>query len=97
MKLPLRLSWDAAQDRWASIIGPLLDNPSLNSIILKNVSLATGSNVVNHKLGRNLQGWKPTRIRSAATIYDQQDTNQTPNLTLILVSSAPVVVDLEVF
>lgn len=95
--LPKKLTWDLAQDRWASAINPLLTNPSLDSLLLKSVSLKTGINVINHKLGRELQGWKIVRQRAAASIYDTQDQNQMPELTLTLVSSAPVVIDLELF
>ncbi len=85
------------QTRWASILGPLLANPSLNSAVLKQVQLSTGSNVINHMLGRKLQGWKLVRQRGAANVYDTQDTNSMPQLTLQLESSAPVSVDIEVF
>ena len=78
-------------------VNPILSNPSNNSSILQNVLLTTGSNVINHKLGKPLQGWKIVRQRAAASIYDNQDSNQTPALTLILVSSAAVSIDLEVF
>lgn len=95
--LPKKLPWELAQTTWATQLDPIIANPLSNSIILKNVSLAAGTNVVNHKLGRVLQGWNSTRIRAAATIYDLQDTNQTPGLTLVLVASAPVIIDLAVF
>jgi hypothetical protein len=85
------------QNRWASILNPLLSNPSLNSSILKNVSLSTGSNIIPHRLGRVLQGWRIVRQRASASIYDNQDNNQMPQFNLTLVSSAPVTVDLEVF
>ena len=97
MSLPQQLNLNDTQNRWAAILNPIIANPINNSIILKNVALAVGVNVINHRLGRNLQGWNPTRIRAAAVIYDQQDTNQTPQLTLVLNSSAAVVVDLMVF
>lgn len=97
MPLPKKIPWDIAQDRWASQLDPLLAKPTSDSIILKKVSLINGTTVVNHLLGRTLQGWRTTRVRAAATIYDQQDNNQTPALTLVLVSNAAVVVDLEVF
>lgn len=97
MALPRQLEWPTARDRWASQLDPLLAKPTSSSIILKNVSLAAGTTVVNHLLGRVLQGWKLVRVRSAATIYDEQDSNQTPNLTLVLNSSAAVIVDIEVF
>lgn len=97
MSLPQGLNLAQTTNTWASALDPLLSRPANNSIILKNVSLVAGTNVVNHLLGRNLQGWNPTRIRASATIYDTQDTNQTPQLTLVLVASAPVVCDIEVF
>ena len=97
MGLPRKLNWEIAQDRWAAQLDPVLALPQSQSIILKNVALINGTTVVNHKLGRNLQGWKIIRLRASATIYDNQDSNQTPNLTLILVSNAAVTVDLEVF
>lgn len=85
------------QSAWGGILNPFLSNPTLQNLILKNVSLVTGANVINHKLQRKLQGWSIVRQRSAATLYDNQDTNQTPDLTLVLVSSANVSIDLVVF
>lgn len=71
--------------------------PIEGAILLKNVTLATGSNTVSHTLGRTLQGWWPVRIRASATLYDKQDSNPIPSKTLVLVASAPVVLDLLVF
>lgn len=95
--LAQKLSLEMMQTQWAQQLNPIIANPTINNLILKNVSLTTGVNVINHKLSRPLSGWKTTRVRASATLYDQQDTNQTPQLTLILVASAPVVIDLEVF
>ncbi len=97
MALPQGLTLSQTQNTWATSLNPLLNRPANNSIILPQVKLTTGTNVVNHRLGRKLQGWIPVRIRASATFYDQQDTNQTPDLTLVLVSSADVTIDLEVF
>lgn len=85
------------QTRWASLISPILDNPSNDTLILKSVSLLSGDNTINHLLGRKLQGWKVIRQRAAADLFDKQDTNPRPELTLILNASAPVVIDLECF
>lgn len=85
------------QTRWASIINPLLTNPLVNGIILKSVSLTIGSNQINHLLGRKLQGWCLTRKRASADIYDTQDSNSMPELTLSLVSDAQVIVDIYVY
>lgn len=83
--------------RWKSLLDGLLRRPQLQSSILTQVSLKNGTTVINHMLGRRLAGWHPTRVRASASIYDQQDSNQTPAVTLVLVSNAAVVVDLEVF
>lgn len=85
------------QTAWASQLNPVLAAPFLQGILLKNVTLVAGDNTVNHKLGRKLQGWVLSRVRAAATIYDKQDSNQMPALTLVLNTDADVVVDLYVF
>lgn len=96
-QLPWGLSLSQMQTKWASILNPLLGNPSAQSIILPNVMLASGLNVVNHKLDKPLTGWRIIRINASATIYDSQDQNKMPDLTLLLNSSAPCMVSLEVF
>ena len=95
--LPQKLSLDMMQTAWAQQLNPIIANPTIDNLILKNISLVAGVNVINHKLSRTLQGWKPVRVRGPSIIYDQQDSNQNPQLTLVLVASAPVVIDLEVF
>jgi hypothetical protein len=81
------------QDNIAAAFNPTVTN---QPVLLKAVPLVSGLNKINHTLGRNLQGWSIRRQRSAATFYDTQDSNPNPNLTLWLVSSAAVVVDIEV-
>jgi hypothetical protein len=85
------------QTQWASQLNPVLTNPFLQGRVLKSVVLASGANVVNHGLGRKLQGWVPVRLRASATLYDTQDTNTSPALTLNLTASAAVTVDIYVF
>jgi hypothetical protein len=98
MKLPQMLTFPQLQTKWASIINPLLINPVLDASLLQNVVLISGNNIVNHKLGRPLQGWYPVRFHgSYAQLYDTQDTNQTPQLTLNLNASTNVKIDLVVF
>ena len=85
------------QDNIANFVEPISDNVLLPGIILKNVALAVGSNTIQHKLGRLLQGWFIVRQRASASIYDTQDTNTSQTTTLRLTSSAVVTVDLYVF
>ncbi len=92
------MAFQQMQNKWASQLNPVLANLLVNGRLIRNQELSTGANVVNHKLGRDLVGWFVTRLRdSAVSIYDTQDSNQMSNLTLNLVSSAPVTVDLWVF
>lgn len=85
------------QNQWSRQLNPVLANPITNASILKGVALKTGTNTVNTLLGAPLQGWSIVRQRGLASVYDEQDSNPRPNLTLVLVSSADVVVDLMVF
>lgn len=86
------------QTKWATELNPILTNPVSNGLLLKGIILTTGANVINHKLGRKLQGWVVTRyIGGAASLYDTQDNNGMPQLTLNLTSSANVSVDIYVF
>jgi|SRR5271165_2395003 len=85
------------QQNTATILNPLSGNPLVSGQVLSDIQLLTGSNTVNHKLGRNLLGWFIVRQRGPASVYDTQDSNEMQNLTLLLTSSANVLVDLYVF
>lgn len=85
------------ETQWSSQLNPILAAPNVAPAILKKVSLVTGSNTINHLLGVALQGWRIVRLRANVSVYDGQDSNPTPTQTLILISSGPVVIDLEVF
>lgn len=97
--LPLYPSTDRVismlQTQWSALLNPLLTAPNSNT--LTSIPLTTGVNSINHKLGRALRGWTIIRQRALASIYDSQDSNPTPDTTLLLVSSAPVTIDIEVF
>lgn len=85
------------QNKWASILNPVIANPLNNCSILKGVALTAGANVINHLLGKKLQGWALVRQRAAGSVYDTQDANSSPQLTLTLVSSSNMTVDIMVF
>jgi myo-inositol-1-phosphate synthase len=102
MSLPIFTTQDKdlsmLQTKWASELNPILTNPISNGILIKGINLVAGANVVNHKLGRKLQGWIVTRWNGGvANVYDTQDSNQMQQLTLNLNSSANVSIDLYVF
>lgn len=84
------------QTQWAAILNPVVANPIVNGLSLANVSLKSGTNVINHTLQRKMQGWFYTDIQAAATIH-RPATAPFNNLTLTLVASAPATVNLWVY
>ena len=95
--LPLNLPYSQQSTKWKSQLDPILANPLTNGQLLTGVDLSNGTTVVNHKLGRKLVGWIIVGTNAAASVYDNQDSNQTPQLTLILVSNAVCTLNLWVF
>lgn len=79
------------------VLQPVFNTPTLGGNLLTGQTLFVGANSINHGLGRNLNGWQIVRQRAQADIWDSQDANKTPNLTLALNSSAAVVCDIYVF
>ena len=79
-------------------LSPMVSKFQNDSTILQSVVLEVGkTNVIAHKLGRKLTGWQIIRQRSQASVWDSQDSNGSPSLTLYLHTSDPVTVDLLVF
>jgi len=82
------------QTQWSQMINPVLSLPQNSGVMLKAVELFTGTNIINHRLGRKPQGWMITDINGPATIYRSFPFN---DLTLTLNSSANATVNLYVF
>jgi hypothetical protein len=96
MAIPLspKLSWELANPLWAQVLNPVITNP-LNGIqVLQNVALINGATVVNHRLGKQMQGWFIVDMDSAATVYRSAPLN---DKTITLTSNAAVNVNLAVF
>lgn len=91
------LTFNLMTNKWAGILNPIIASPLNQVQILKNVQLSTGNNTINHLLGHKLRGWFFIRQRGPAAVYDLQDDNSSPQLTLLLVSNANVSVDIGVF
>lgn len=92
--LPQGLSLDMMQNAWARFLNPWLKNPFSSGVYLKDLSLVSGSNVINHKLGRAPQGWIIIDIQAAQTLYRSAAFN---DLTLTLTASGNVIASLYVF
>ncbi len=85
------------QQNLVRTLNPIFNTPTLGGNLLTNISLVSGVNNINHGLGRTLNGWQIVRQRANANIWDSQDNNKTPTLTLTLNSSAAVTCDIYVF
>lgn len=94
MQLPIKIPFELMLTKWASILNPLIANPTNNLSILDSFTLAAGNNQIPHKLDRIPKGWIQLDINAAATIYRYQAS--TINF-LYLNSSAPATVTLGVF
>lgn len=98
MSLPIFKSDDRElmllQTKWTSELNPVLALPLNSPSILKNISVSTGVNVINHKLGRNPIGYLLIDSNAAITLYRSAAFN---DLTLTLTSSGSAQIALMVF
>ena len=94
MSLPQKMPWELAQTKWASALDPVLRNLLIQGVLISNVNIKTGVNVINTLLGRKQIGYIITDINAAAMIYRSAPLN---NLTLTLTSDADCVISLWVY
>jgi hypothetical protein len=93
-QLSRKLPWTLAQTQWPAQINPVLASPLVAGSLLTGIQLNAGTTVINHLLGRQMQGWLISDINGSAEIYRSAPLN---SLTLTLTSSAEVEVSLWVF
>lgn len=96
-ELSSSLPWELAQNKWAASLNPVIANPLIAGRLLPGILVASGNNIINHGLQRKLQGYFVVLNSAAVTFYDNQATNQTPNLTLSLHASGAATISLYVF
>lgn len=108
MQLPINLTQSLQTTRWKSILDPVIETtystqssveelqalPLNQMVVLNNVVLAIGNNVITHGLGRVPTGWIIMDINAASVIYRSAAFNAT---TLTLNSSAIATIRLGVF
>lgn len=75
-------------------VEPVLKNPLVQGQFLNGQALVIGSNVINHGLGRTMQGWMVTDVNAAANIYRSAALN---DKTLTLTSDVAVTVNIYIF
>jgi len=84
--LPQKLNWEMAQTKWAQELNPLLRNQLIQGVLISNISITTGVNVINNMLSRNQIGFIITDINAPVTLYRSQPLN---DKTLTLTASGP--------
>lgn len=94
MALPQKLPYELHQTAWATQLNPLIAFAPTQGLLLKSIHLNNGVTVVDHKLGKVLQGWIVIDKDANANIYRSAALN---NLTLTLTSDAATNVSLWVF
>ncbi len=73
-------------------------HPLFEGHLISGISIETGTvKVVNHKLGRKLQGYVVVLRSTESDVWDNQATNETPSKTLELNTDANTTVTLWVF
>jgi|SRR5271165_6923533 len=82
------------QTAWAQQLNPVIQAPTAVPVLLKQIILTTGDNVINTRLGRLQQGWFIIDINAPVTIYRSAPFN---SLTLTLNSSGNATINLAVF
>lgn len=82
------------QTQWATQLDPVISNQIVNGLLIKNVKLINGITVVNHLLGRQMQGWYIVDINANVGVHRSQPMN---DKTLTLTSSGIAVCNLWCF
>lgn len=94
--LPQKLDLAKMQTIWAQALNPVIANLLLQGQLLSNQELITGTNAVNHKLGRNPVGWFLVSPQGPSVVY-QEAYQPNPTLFLTLNSSADMTTGIWVF
>lgn len=94
--LPQKLDLPKMQTTWAEQINPVLANLLIQGQLLKAQTLINGTTVINHRLGRQFQGWFLVSPKASASVFEAA-YQPNPTLTLTLTSNAAVITDLWVF
>ena len=82
------------QDNVDAAIGPIIDKPIVDGVLLKSIALTTGSiDIVSHKLGRTPLGYIIVKRSADSTIWESETNKRSINLNC----SADVTVSIWVF
>lgn len=81
------------QDYIEYVLQPLLKCPLIDGTLLENLDLATGPNIVDHKLGREPRGWYIVSPKANESVWQTASTRS----SLTLNASGPITLSLWCF
>lgn len=85
------------QSNTEQALAPLVRNPLNNGVLLRDVVLAVGNNIIEHKMLRKPLGYIITSQSGVSNFYDNLSLDVETKLNFNLNSSAAVTVSLWVF
>jgi hypothetical protein len=95
MPLPQKLPLELMQTAWAKEIDPVIANTLIKGgLLITDINIKTGVNVINHLLNRKQQGYIITDINDSALLYRSKPFN---NKTLTITSDKNCIISLWVF
>lgn len=81
------------QDNISYALDPIIGSPIINGVLLKNVVLKAGLNIVDHKLGRVPQGWIVVSPQANESMWSSGQTGS----SLLINASGPITSSFWVF
>ena len=85
------------QSHIKTVLSPLLDLPISDGVLVKSIDIETTDTLVEHKLGREFEGFIITKLNANSVIYESSSDNFIKNRQIILKGSATANVDIYFF
>lgn len=87
---PTEVSARNIEQSVANTLDPIVAIPWMSGVLLEGVSLTSGANTIEHKLGREIRGWFVVRIQAATATYPVETASDSANLSLTIGANATV-------
>lgn len=87
---------DRVQTNLAKTLRPILQNPMVDGVHKRDISLSTTATDIEHGLGRRPEGFVITKQNAAASIYEPTAAT-IPDRLIVLQASATVTADIFFF
>ena len=82
------------QSHIKTTLNPLLELPISDGVLIKDLSIATSDTLVEHKLGRDYEGFIITRLKTNSVIFESDTANVFKDRKIILKASATATADI---